>query len=738
MKRPKNSILTLLGVLLVHLACSQSLVWDGDADNDFYNEANWLIEGTENRPTAGTIDEGVAISVDLILKNASIDLSDGSALTFSSPEVGLTLEASTLELSGLAEGFIAVTDTSTLIFHAAAPLGATASLKLEDAHSWIKLLQVNPVEIAEAYIGKITSQGLALTIGTDVLVNQYYYFGSLVRLKDADFKPLTLYDNSAQSGQAFYVPADQVYARTQFGSFENKATSFRLERGYMAVLAIFQNGTGKSEVFIASEEALEIDLPVALNNTVSFARVMPWNWVTKKGANKFKEVGNSWTYNWNRTGESQPNMEYAPMAWGGDGAQPAAIAQYLAKDNVTHVMGFNESDNCEDQSGQYGNPKLCNITTAVQTFKNLMGTGLRLLSPSPRENGPLGNNWLVQFRDEAKATDVRYDVLGVHWYDWGGNPVNTPFASAQDVFNRFKTYLTNVYNTHGLPIWITEFNANPNRDVSVHQAFLELALPYLESLDYIERYDYFEPMPEVAGNRDDITYAKFFDEQGNITPLGEFYRDFESTPAMPDATYVGSQFLSGLENKIPVQMTLSANEVAEGQLITLTFTTNRNVGAAESFNIAVSLAAEQYTLSSSTVTINEGTSTGSVTLRGVDDTLVEDVMNGTISLTNLSSGIEWTQAAASFTLTSDDVEIPLNIEKKKKVGIYPNPTERFVTVASATPIEQLGVFTLDGRELSNISVTDNRVDLIHAERGIYVIKAQISGGEIINTLIYKN
>lgn len=735
MKRSKNSILALIALLALHFGFGQTLVWDGAADNDFYNEANWVVEGTENRPEAGTLDAGAPIAFNLLLKNAAIDLSEGAPLSFASDEIGLTLRAGLFQLSSLSAGFIAITDTSTLILHASEPLGAEASLKLEDAHSWIKLLYVNPVEAAVGFISKITSEGLALTIGTDVLVNQYYYDGSLIRLKDANFKPLTLFDNAGQDGQAFYVPTDQVYGRTQFGSFENKATSFRLERGYMATMAIFQNGTGKSEVFIASEEPLEIDLPMALNNTVSFVRVMPWNWVTKKGASKFKEVGNTWTYNWNRTGESLPNMEYAPMAWGGDGATDAAVAQYIAKDNVTHVLGFNESDNCNGQSGQYGN--LCQISVAVPTFKNLMRTGLRLASPSPREDGPLNNNWLVQFRDAAIEQDVRYDVLGVHWYDWGGNPVNTPFADAQQVFNRFKTYLTNVYNTHGLPIWITEFNANPNRDVSVHQAFLELALPYLESLDYIERYDYFEPMPDVAGNRDDITYARLFDDQGNITPLGEFYRDFQSTPSIPEATYAGSEFLSGLETKIPIRMTLSTNEIAEGQLITLTFTADRNVGAAETFSVSVSLGAEQYTLSAGSVTITEGTKTASITLRGVDDTLVEDLMTGTISLTNLSSGVEWTESPASFTLSSDDVEIPLSVDGKKKLGMYPNPTERFVTVAAETPIEQVGVFSLEGRELPNVSLTNNTLDLVYAEQGMYVIRVQLSGGDTINQLVYK-
>ena len=68
-----------------------------------------------------------------------------------------------------------------------------------------------------------------------------------------------------------------------------------------------------------------------------------------------------------------------------------------------------------------------------------MKTGLRLVSPSCRENAPFG--WLKEFHDKANAQDIRIDVIGVHWYDWGSNPTNSPFADLQDVFNRFKNLI---------------------------------------------------------------------------------------------------------------------------------------------------------------------------------------------------------------------------------------------------------------------------------------------------------
>jgi hypothetical protein len=86
------------------------------------------------------------------------------------------------------------------------------------------------------------------------------------------------------------------------------------------------------------------------------------------------------------------------------------------------------------------------------------------------------------------------------------------------IFGRFKNYLQQVYNEYKLPIWITEFNANPNRPNSTQAAFLQLALPYLESLDYVERYAYFQPNPTNASVP--VDPANYFDAPGNLTNIG--------------------------------------------------------------------------------------------------------------------------------------------------------------------------------------------------------------------------
>jgi hypothetical protein len=193
-------------------------------------------------------------------------------------------------------------------------------------------------------------------------------------------------------------------------------------------------------------------------------------------------------------------------------------------------MGFNEPDNCNDQGGVNGG---CIIANAVPIYKNLMKTGLRMVSPAGTEGAATG--WLKDFNIAAEAQDVRIDAIAVHWYDWGNNPKVNTNPTAQQVFDRFKTYLTTIHNLYGLPIWITEFNANPYRSTAVNLGFMKLALPYLESLDYIERYAWFQPSSGVAN---------YFDANGNYTDVGIYYKNATSNPSIPEATVDANNNLS--------------------------------------------------------------------------------------------------------------------------------------------------------------------------------------------------
>ena len=76
--------------------------------------------------------------------------------------------------------------------------------------------------------------------------------------------------------------------------------SFNLAKGHMLTVAVNPDGSGISQVFIASEENMEIhSLPNSLQSNISFIRVIPWNWVSKKGtAGDILGMNNTWFYRW--------------------------------------------------------------------------------------------------------------------------------------------------------------------------------------------------------------------------------------------------------------------------------------------------------------------------------------------------------------------------------------------------------------------------------------------------------
>ncbi|WP_242085566.1 glycosyl hydrolase [Aestuariivivens sediminis] len=525
----KKEFIILIILMTLFQSYSQQLTWTGfAANNDFFDETNWKDSMTDLPPEIGTIDADQPINIDLEISDSSLEVILASGI-INLGSGTLSITSSALEADALSSGHVIINSNAYLNLNHASPFQNGIAIDFTSDMGWIRTLNKNPQSILNDHIGQITVNGAAANYQTNLRLDNYYAIGTVIRGNNLSSDALTIFDDAYLTGQSANLSIGDVHNGVSLPNhMENKMESFLLKKGFMATFAVTEDGTGKSKNYIASEEDLIInELPNYLVNNVSFIRVVPWNWVAKKGIGGiYDEMDHTWYYNWGNGNTSRLATEYAPMAWGYGGANDDGdIANYKSKYKVTHVLAFNESDNCEDQSGQWNN--LCNTDVAVNTYKNLMKTGLRLVSPNCRENAPFG--WLKEFHDKANAQDIRIDVIGVHWYDWGSSPKNSPNADPQQVFNRFKNYLQRVYDLYKLPIWITEFNANPNRSTATNYGFMQLALPYLETLDYVERYCWYQPNSDVA---DYYTVAN----QTTLTDVGYFYNNQNSTPAIPEAT----------------------------------------------------------------------------------------------------------------------------------------------------------------------------------------------------------
>lgn len=222
----------------------------------------------------------------------------------------------------------------------------------------------------------------------------------------------------------------------------------------------------------------------------------------------------SWFYSWNPMAPDgvPPGIEFIPMIYryGGKNAQPSSVLEAAAaakKRGTTELLGFNEPEKKEQ-----GNMTL---DEALDAWPLLMETGLRLGSPSCVHPD---KEWMIAFMDGVKQRGLRVDYVCVHSY---GGP------NADSLVKR----LEKVHQMFGeRPIWITEFAVgdwaakkvedNKHKPETVLR-FMEQVLPKLDKLDFVERYAWFPAKP----NNGPLGTSALYDEVGNLTRLGECYRD---------------------------------------------------------------------------------------------------------------------------------------------------------------------------------------------------------------------
>lgn len=355
--------------------------------------------------------------------------------------------------------------------------------------------------------------------------------------------------NNYQGENAFLEPR-VIYAGEKIPKgLDKNISSLILKKGYQLCMATGKNGKGPSKVLIAAKRDIRIPkLSAPFNNKIRFIRVLPWKNVIKKGicGKNYKGLNAGWYYKWGGMGKTTDKIQWTPMAFYQGHSKPERIKLLVETDGIQDLLAFNEIDHNGHQGAKDG--YLFKQENAVKEMGNLMTAGLRLGGPSLRENGP--RDWLPKFRELSKKQNVRMDFLAVHWYDWGGIWKENQFKKnkqghkvpayrhPKQIFARFKGYLKQVHEKNGkLPIWITEFNANPKRDTKTQIEFLKLALPYLDNCPYVERYAYFQPFGGKGKFREgEDAWGK---SDKPLTELGKMWRDHPSTPAMDKDVYLG-------------------------------------------------------------------------------------------------------------------------------------------------------------------------------------------------------
>ncbi len=156
--------------------------------------------------------------------------------------------------------------------------GCTINLNSIDA--WLFLTGVKPSVVASTYLGQIKINNAGAVADSNCRVVQYGQNGAVVIPQGSTFQPLTVFTGHQFTGTATSYSQWTYYTGTAYTNI----SSFKLKRGYQAVLAQSANGANFSKCYVAQDGDLEIGvLPTTLDKQVQFIYVTPWRWTSKKG-----------------------------------------------------------------------------------------------------------------------------------------------------------------------------------------------------------------------------------------------------------------------------------------------------------------------------------------------------------------------------------------------------------------------------------------------------------------------
>jgi hypothetical protein len=221
--------------------------------------------------------------------------------------------------------------------------------------------------------------------------------------------------------------------------------------------------------------------------------------------------GVAWWYNWTTASPGgDPRVEYVPMIWGGGSLDQGIPA------GSRYLLGFNEP-NFKSQAD-------LTVAQAVADWPAVQSraraAGIPTVSP--------GVNFCGSVADASQCTDptitdpytylrdffaacagCEVDYVAVHAYvcdlpSLQAYIEGSTEAGGSDGFLQF-----------GKPLWVTELACDATHSVADQKAFMQAAVPYLESNPNVVRYAWFSAMP--------IPNAVLTNTDGSLTDLGATY-----------------------------------------------------------------------------------------------------------------------------------------------------------------------------------------------------------------------
>lgn len=184
----------------------------------------------------------------------------------------------------------------------------------------------------------------------------------------------------------------------------------------------------------------------------------------------------------------------------------------LGDNTMTHILTFNEPDGDTDSGGSDSSPRH-SAQVYLETIAPLREDPYNFQVSVPATTGsPKGLEWLRDFNescwDQNPDGGCQFDFVATHWYgDFPG--LASWLGTINDLYP-------------DLPVWLTEF-AIPALDEDATKAFMNQSLPYLDDLEYLERYSWFGTFRDNNANEWTGDGVSMLNGDGGLSSLGADY-----------------------------------------------------------------------------------------------------------------------------------------------------------------------------------------------------------------------
>jgi hypothetical protein len=233
----------------------------------------------------------------------------------------------------------------------------------------------------------------------------------------------------------------------------------------------------------------------------------------------------------------------------------------------------------------------------------------------------------------------------------------------------------------------------------------------------VRNYYSYTPAVKQQINLSLVDFAMVWDA-ANADTISTVFYDSTTFVANINSTYI---IVWELSNGSIETLTLAATEIFE-ETSTVTFNVLDSDGAVADASIAINETSLTTNASgSATIELEDGTYKYTITANNYENLTGQVIVNGSA-------------------ITVTNVLTPVGISNKNQVyvNIYPNPTQGNITIESRKLIDQISLFTFDGKQIlldSNHKGTLNMEQLVN---GIYLLKIDFNGNTITKMIIKSN